>query len=366
MNEAPPRSDRHRAERDHFEAALTIVRMPVRIESGGGGVPDNRKELPMVDIVQRVPCHSAEELLDALTPWGKYFPTGVGTVSTREYINVVLFRGHSDSSYELTPTALRRTNNLLEKFNDSKPDTESEQVKQEANLLFTFFTLADFAGLPLPEDSQVLREKMAYLGKHVRTKDTYLDVANWPPHELLSLLAIGQHHGLPTRLLDWSRSPMIAAYFAACDAYNRLRTKGDEATSHEFLSVWAFDYSGYLWKLPGDYTGTSRLHPSISPAVHLVTAPRASNPNLHAQDGVFTLFKGKNVKPNDPPDRRSLNDQVSQSLNTTAISNSLFSEFTLPLNDSFQMMFLLSMMGINAAKLFPGYHGVVKTMLEEP
>jgi len=143
---------------------------------------------------------------------------GGGTIevnSLAEYVqtvaNLILgekkfswFRGHGDADWPLVPSIQRS----LKKFENPARFYECER-----------YSTNDFQS----RASSFLKEKPAMD-----------DFSAW--------LTIMQHYGLHTRLLDWSRSPLYALYFATQD----YKKHGDKDACVWLLSPWELNKHAHL------------------------------------------------------------------------------------------------------------------------
>ncbi len=103
-------------------------------------------------------------------------------------------------------------------------------------------------------------------------------------------LFVARHHGLPTRLLDWSFNPLVALYFAAFfESEQVLADRNEGGASKEQLNV-----DGTVWAIQRrrDIQELDVLSDARSPlelrGIKLVF-PFNPTPRMTAQSGIFTL-----------------------------------------------------------------------------
>lgn len=296
---------------------------------------------------------TARELLDALTPWSS-------TLSLDGYI----FRGHSNADYQLVPTSLRISSKediwdyslAYASITGSTCDNDFSLAYVEYQLIRDFYRMADARGLHVPVSDRL--RKTLHQKVDFSTMSTWIDGDKWLPDDILEVAAIAQHHGVPTRLLDWTYDPFVAAFFASKPSQE---VEGD-------LCIWGLNARtiGMLENIGTEFP------------LKLVNTHYGGNPNLAAQSGLFTHWASNvpgvnsiasgEIKELPRVDRRPLDALLESFLSgwTNNVSENMFVKLILPKSQSIELACLLRGFNYGPAKIFPGYEGVAMELKERP
>lgn len=251
----------------------------------------------------------------------------------------LIFRGQSNSKYELLPSLFRNT------FEYSSFSKSFETLCfLQFSYLKTFVAGCDLNAVPVPNDSYDFRKK--YLDEF--PDEVVFDSSTWPNKSLYELLGFAQHYGYPTELLDWSYNPLVSCYFAASGVVEK------NASVDDSMSIWVFDL---------EKRNILNSYEKIN--FEVIDVPRSLNLNISAQHGCFTLIRQS--IPRGTPLTYSNNRVNEVKLLTDLMAekqqNGLL-KITLSNNHVVKLLEFCENYSINAASLFRGPYGAAKYAIE--
>ena len=223
----------------------------------------------------------------------------------KRFRSAYVYRGLEDESYDLTTTLNRLGESHLEKH--------------------------------------LLRNFRKYSQKQLKSE--YTSIWNW--------IALAQHHGLPTRLLDWTYSPLVALHFVVAD-FTKFDRDG---------MIWAINYVDSKVHLPdqlslvieeeGSHIFTAEMLDSVAKTLPelgclkkeefaLFFEPPSIDDRIVNQYAVFSMMSNPNII-------------ISDWLRNTEIR---YFKIRIPADFKWEVRDKLDQANINERVLFPGLDGL--------
>ncbi|HEY4302432.1 MAG TPA: FRG domain-containing protein [Candidatus Didemnitutus sp.] len=153
-----------------------------------------------------------------------------------------------------------------------------------------------------------------------------------------ALLSLAQHHGYPTPILDWTRSPFIAAYFAFSSRATR--------EPNSFSRIFLFDQDA--WRKAQPQPANIQ---DPAPSVSIRQFESYENPRHVPQQSYHTFS--------------TVADVAAWIRLSETKERKFLGIVDIPNTDRADAMRELASMGITAASMFPGLDGVCRGLKEE-
>lgn len=171
-------------------------------------------------------------------------------------------------------------------------------------------------------------------------------------------ILLARHHLLPTRLLDWSRLPLIALYFAvsanqkvAGDVWAIVRFASEEHDLDVLEKSVGGPNDGPLCLLDPP----KNLSPNCTQDAVKIIHPFYNSPRIVSQDGVFTLHHN----PSHP-----LDEYAGQSFDDERLDVEYLIRIPIPANAKQKLVWELDTFGINRRTVFPDLDGIAQHLWE--